>query len=397
MTPPDLPLILIGFGAVFFVGLIADWAGRHSPLPRVTLLLLAGLVVGRAGLDLMPDALVALYGTISIVALTMVAFLLGGALSVKVLRSQGRAILVTSLAVVGTSFTLVAGGLAAMGTGLSTALVLGAIACATAPAATLDVIRQSRIDNAFTRRVSGIVAIDDVWGLVVFSLAIVAAQSLEGMASDAGVLREAAREIGGSVALGLIVGLPAAYLTGRLSRNEPLRIEALGLVFLTAGAALMFEVSFLLAGMIAGAVIVNLARHHTRAFHEIEGLQWPFSVVFFILAGAGLELASLMQIGALGAAYVGLRVLSRIAGAVLGSVLLRDGDRRGGALVGAALMPQAGVAIGMALVAASVLPGQAETIMAVTIGSTVLFELLGPPVTAWAIRKSARDQASAAN
>lgn len=112
------------------------------------------------------------------------------------------------------------------------------------------------------------------WGLLAFSLIVVVVGMLNGHAG-AGALADAAREIGDGVALGAAIGLPAAYLTGRLSKGEPLQTEALGIVFLTAGLALWLDVSFLIAGMTAGAIIVNLARHHARAFHEIEHIQWP--------------------------------------------------------------------------------------------------------------------------
>jgi len=337
-----------------------------------------------------PEALTALYPTVALIALTMVAFLLGSALSRETLRAHGRAILVVSLAVTGATLGLVAAGLWALGVAPPVALLLGAIATATAPAATYDVIRQSGVENGFTRVLKGVVAIDDAWGLIVFSVARVFVQVQAGDGSAAGaVLIDAGREIGGAVALGLALGVPGAVLTGRITRGEPLRVEALGLVFLTAGLALWRELSYLIAGMTAGLVIVNFARHHTRAFHEIENLQWPFMVLFFVLAGATLEAQALREVGWIGAAYIALRIAARVAGGWLGGTLAGTAPAWR-PWIGPALLPQAGVAIGMALIAAEQMPGDGARIMALTIGEAVVFELIGPVAAGVAIRRTAR-------
>jgi Kef-type K+ transport system membrane component KefB len=380
--------LLTSLGLLFLAGLLADQIGRNTWLPRVTLLLLCGLAVGGPGLNLVPPQLTALYPVLSTVALTMVAFLLGGSLKISTLRQHGGAILWISLSVVVGTVLIVTIGLVLMGAPAGMAVILATIATATAPAATNDVIRQSGIENGFTRTLSGIVAIDDAWGLIAFSIAIVFATQMLGASSDVSALH-AAREIGGAVLLGATIGIPAAFLTGRLSEGEPLETEALGLVFLTAGLAVWLNVSFLISGMVTGAIIVNFAAHHTRAFHEIEHIQWPFMVLFFILAGASLEIATAIELGALGLAFVVLRIASRLLGGWVGSALAEVPVKER-AMFGWALLPQAGVAIGMALVAAQQFPHWSSQIMAITVGSTVIFEILGPIACLLAIRRSAK-------
>jgi Kef-type K+ transport system membrane component KefB len=185
--------------------------------------------------------------------------------------------------------------------------------------------------------------------------------------------------------------VPAAYLTGRLKKGEPQRMEALGVVFLTAGLALLLDLSYLMAGMTAGILVANLAKHHTVAFHELESFQWPFMVIFFILAGATADLAALWIIGPVGAVFVLARVGGRIIGGWGGSALSGD-PRAVRPLYGAALMPQAGVAIGMALVAVASLPDMRNIILPVTIGATILFEIVGPVLTGWAIARADRHE-----
>jgi Kef-type K+ transport system membrane component KefB len=390
----DLPVVFLTLGALFLAGLAADMVGRRSRVPRVTLLLACGIAAGGSGFDLIPAEAEAWYEFLSVTALTMVAFLLGGALTLENLVAHGRAILAISIAIVLVTLAVVSAGIWALGAEPAVALILGAIATATAPAATQDALRQTGHSGSFTDTLLGIVAIDDAWGLIVFSLVIVVAGSLGGGA-DAGILVEAGREIGGAILVGALVGFPGAVLTGRLSGGDPLRTEALGLVFLTAGLSLWLEVSFLLAGMTAGTIIVNRARHHTRAFHEIEHIEWPFMILFFILAGAALDPDHLADLGSIGAAYVVLRIVARLLGGAIGARIGRapEIERR---WYGIALLPQAGVAVGMALVAAEEFPELADTVLTLTIGATVLFEIIGPAATIWAVGRVSRAEEAAA-
>ena len=202
----------------------------------------------------------------------------------------------------------------------------------------------------------------------------------------------AAREIGGALLLGLLIGLPAAFLTGRIKSGEPILSEAIGIVFLCGGLAIWLEVSHLIAAMAMGAVIANFAGHHTRPFHAIEGIEWPFMVIFFFLAGASLEIRAFQEIGIIGSAYILARSLGKYLGGRLGSIC-SGASKRTQRWVGAALLPQAGVAIGMALVASNQYPEYRQALLPIVISSTVFFEIFGPIFTRMVIRKSGEDEA----
>lgn len=378
--------LLVTLGVLFFAGLAADELGRVTRLPRVTLLLLIGVLIGSAGFDIVPDSVSQWFDELSILALTMVAFLLGGSLTRKGLAQHGRAIFTISLSIVFATLALVSLGLMMIGVAPGLAVLLAAIATATAPAAMTDVISQSGVENGFTETLKGIVAIDDAWGLIVFSVALVWVDQ----ASDwSGFVSGALWDLGGAVLLGAVLGAPSAYLTGRLKPGEPLQAEAIGIVFLAAGLAVWFEVSLLVTGMTAGAVIANFARHHDRTFHEIEHIQWPFMILFFVLAGALLEVEALMLLGWTGVAFLGLRTVARVIGGFIGTKLGHVPPHEA-PWYGPALLPQAGVAVGMGLVAAEHFPHWATTIMALTVASTVIFEIVGPPMTLIAIRRVSR-------
>lgn len=381
----DLHIPLMALGMVLLVGLATDEIGRRTSLPRVTLLILFGLAVGPAGFDLLPRALFDWYEFLASVALTMVAFLLGGRLSFEALHSHGKTILAVSLAVVVLTALLVGLGLIAIGTPVILALLLAGIATATAPAATQDVVRQVGGKGPFTETLLGIVAVDDAWGLIVFSLLLALAGAMAGDGALA-IMGHCLWELGGALVVGAAVGIPAAYLTGRLRSGEPMQAEALGVVFLCAGLAIWLEASFLLAGMVAGATVANLAKHHSRPFHEIEHIEWPFMVFFFVFSGALLELKSLTAIWGIGIAYIVLRTLGRVFGGWIGG-LIADAPALHSRWIGLALVPQAGVALGMALVGSNHFPSLGETLLAVTIGSAIVFEIFGPILTLIALHK----------
>jgi NhaP-type Na+/H+ or K+/H+ antiporter len=163
-------LVLVAIGILFLGGLALDAVGRIVHVPRVTLLMLLGALLGPPLLDVLPAAIADGNPIYTDLALTMVAFLLGSSLSRATLAARGRQILVISIVVVLVSITLVAGGLYLLGVPLPIALLLGGIAAATDPAATRDVLRQSGKTGVFVDTLSGVVAIDDAWGLLAFSV-----------------------------------------------------------------------------------------------------------------------------------------------------------------------------------------------------------------------------------
>jgi Kef-type K+ transport system membrane component KefB len=379
---------LLALGGLFLLGLLTDAIGRHTPLPRVTLLLIFGFIMGPEALGLLTEIGETWFPLVADMALVMVGFLLGGRFTVSAMRQHGRPVLWISLSVVLVTALIVLSGTLVIGLPLIPALMLAGIATATDPAATVDVVHEANATGEFPETLLGIVAVDDAWGLVLFSILASAAGWIGGDGSGTAPMLAAMWEVGGAVLVGAALGVPMAYLTGRVRPGEPTLVEALGIVFLCGGIALWLEVSFLLAAMVLGAVVANLATHHTRPFHAVEDIEWPFMILFFVLAGAALRLESLPKIGWVGCSYLLLRFAGRYVGAwtggLLGGISLRF--RR---WMGMALMPQAGVAMGMALIATDRFPAVEGIVLPIAIGGTVFFEILGPVLTRLALRRSA--------
>lgn len=372
---------LMLLGVILSTSILADVVASRTRLPRISLLVLVGTgvaVIQQWGLD-QPGArpLDGLTEPLIQVALVMVAFLLGGELTLDRLRSTGPLILIVSLSVILAGVLSVGLGLLALGFPLAVAVSLAAISVATDPAAVSETVNESGDSRLRARLLLGIVAIDDGWGILAFGLAMaLLGWWLSGDGSLA--LLHAVWELGGAILLGTAIGLPAAWLTGRLRPGEPTQVEAIALILLLAGTSAWLGVSALLAAMLAGALVANLSRHHTRSFNEIEHIEWPFLVFFFVLSGASIDLYHLGEALGLTLAYILLRLAGRYLGGMLGVRLARQRHTGLPGNLGLALTPQAGVAMGMALLAAERFPEHGPVLLSAVVASTVVFEILGP-------------------
>lgn len=384
----EAPVVFTTLGILLLGGLAVEWVGRHLPLPRVTLLILFGVLIGPDALNLLPDAAVdTWFRSITTLAMVMIGFLVGERFSLDRLRIRGRLILTMSAVEALGTAAVVTAGMLAFGAPVELALLLGGIAPATAPASTYDVVQESRADGPFTETLLGIIGLDDAWCLLIFGLASAVAAAIIGEGSASVFIYQGIREIGGAILLGSLLGVAAGILTQRIDPGQPTLIEAIAIVLLTAGVAMLFDLSYILTAVVLGAVMTNLARHHDKAFHEIEHLEWPLLLLFFVLAGASLHIQDLAAIGALGFAYIILRVVGKLVGARLGANLA-DADTTTRKWTGLALMPQAGVALGLALLANQRFPEVGEVLLPLAVASTVIFEVLGPSGTRLALRQS---------
>lgn len=372
---------LLQIGLILLCGLLAEYLGRKTTLPRVSLLIGLGLLLGQSGFALIPAPDSSWFTQVSQIALSMVGFLLGGKLWGQEPR-PGAELWHYSLMITLVTGLTVGAGLWLLGQPWQLALVLAGVALATDPLATMDAMRNIAPSN-LTRMLTGIVALDDVWGLLLFSLAIslLGNQTINGFSPFLHGLMELLLSVG----LGAILGVVGGWLSGRLREGEPILLEALALVFLSAGLSRLFDLNYLLVAIAMGAAVARTAKHHEHPFHEIELIEWPFLVIFLVLTGASFELHSFNGTVVLVALYALLRIAGRwLGGSLPGTSSLTYAER---SKVGLCLLPQAGVAVGVALYGAQIFPAYADAIIHATVLATIGFELLGPMVTSRVLQK----------
>jgi Kef-type K+ transport system membrane component KefB len=266
-------------------------------------------------------------------------------------------------------------------------LLLAGIAPASAPAAIFETIREGKSKGALTNTVLGVVAIDDAWGVIIFSLLLVTAQAITGHGTHVSELFNGGWEVFGAVLVGGLVSLPMVWVATRIRKGEPTLVEAAGFVFLCAGLASVLDVSYLLSAMVLGAVVANRAKENMRPFHAIEGIREPFLAIFFILAGLRFDLGKLLSLGIIGAIYIAARTAGLVLGGTIAGKIVnapKEVQRR----VGWCILPQAGVALGFALLAQEKLPEFGESVLPLIIGTTIIFELTGPLIARWHLRRA---------
>lgn len=386
MLPDKVPDLLI-LGVLFLIGWTAHIISSKAHIPRVTILLCIGIVSGPAGLNIIPAEFSQYFDTVSHLALAMVGFLLGESFFGRDIMSKRWQILVISLGVslVPAIFVFIAVLLITSNTTL--ALVLAGIATATDPAATIDVVREFNARGPVSRLLKSVVAIDDAWGIIIFSLLLVIASNLNGGHDSITYIIHGAWEIIGGVILGIAVGMPMSYIIGRNRPGEPTVIEAMGFVFICGGSALYLNVSYLLACMTLGATVSQMAKHVERPFYDIETASDPFLIIFFILSGISLDFSTLHSLGYITLAYIIARSLGKLFGAQLFSRIAKSPPQVIRHL-GGCLLPQAGVAIGMALLVSERFPEVGNVVLTIAVTTTVLFELFGPLGTHWSLNKA---------
>ncbi|MGB4530142.1 MAG: cation:proton antiporter, partial [Bacillota bacterium] len=324
-------------------------------------------------------------------ALSIIAFTIGGEFAIKQLKKVGKSVILIAILEVVGAFAFVTLTLHfLLGVDLYIALIFGAISSATAPAATIMVLRQYKAKGPLTDTLLAVVAIDDALCVIAFGITMAISKVLAGEVSGslATMIGAPFWELFGSFLLGTIAALVLLTISTRLKEQPDRIVIILGMVLATAGLAEMLNLSTLLACMAMGCISVNLLPRETgRIFDILKSVDTPIYVLFFVLAGANLQLELVTQVGAIGVAYIVSRVIGKMAGAALGAKL-------GGApetvlkYLGLGLVPQAGVAIGVTLVVQQNFPSIADLVTTVILGSVVVYEIIGPFCSKLAITRA---------
>ena len=379
-------LLLIGIAML--AGLLVSRGARAVKLPNVTAFLVAGVLIGPCVGGILSREQCASMGIISEAALGFIAYSIGGEFKLSYLKEIGKAPL-TITAFQGISTALcVDVGLIALGYDVPLSLLLGAIGLATAPAATLMVVRQYKAHGPVTQMLLPVVAMDDALGLMVFSISASVAQGmLGGEMTVQSMLLVPLVEIVGSFALGAALGTVLAFGARFFaSRGNKLALS-IALVLAGVGLCDMLNLSSLLVCMMIGAMMVNLSQQHEVLIEQCDRFTPPLFLLFFVLSGADLDLTVLGSVGVIGILYLVLRCVGKWGGTMLGALCVKaDANIR--KYLGLTLLPQAGVAIGMASLVAARFPTLGQQVNTIVLAGVLVFEVIGPIVTKKALIKA---------
>lgn len=374
--------ILFYLGVILLGGLLFGRLVKHLKLPNVTGYLLAGLLLGPYVTGILKADMVAGLDVISEVALGFIAFSIGSEFKLSYFRRVGITPVVIAICEGLGAVAAVAAAMLIAGQPLPFALVIGAIASATAPAATIMVIKQYRAKGPLTQTLLSVVALDDAVALIAFGFSVAIAGALQQNAGESSVLFSILSPVW-EVLLAAVIGsaLAVAFTIPlrHFKKSSNRLCIVVAFVFLASALADATGASALLTTMVMGAVLVNICKSANEIMQLADSVTGPIFMMFFVISGAELNLSVLPTIGVVGIVYVLARVAGKWLGATLGAVMMKS-DPAIKKYLGPTLIPQAGVAIGLTLVAQEVVPQYAQVIRAVVLCGTFIYEIIGPMV-----------------
>lgn len=387
-TGLGMATILISLAIMLLAGFVVSLLTKLLKLPNVTGYILAGVLIGPYVLNMIPSSIIDNMSFISDLALGFIAFGVGKFFKKNVIKSAGLKIIVITVfesLLAGILVTIFI-GICFPNLGWSFALLLGAIATATAPASTLMTINQYKAKGEFVNTLLQVVALDDIVCLLVFSVvsAIVSTTSNDGldvMSIVLPILYNIA-----FIVIGFISGFVLGFLVEKRSSNSQL-IIAVAMICGISGACIILNISPLLSCMIFGASYINF-KEDEKLFKYIDHFTPPIMLLFFVVSGMNMDLSAFATIGLVGVVYFIVRIVGKYAGAYLSCAITKKPSPVKNYL-GFALIPQAGVAIGLAFLAQRILPDNiGSTFLSIILSSSVLYEMCGPVFAKFALFKS---------
>ena len=386
-TGPSASAVIVSMAVMLLTGFLMTRITKRLRLPNVTAYILAGILIGPFCLNMIPASFIRNTDFLSDVALSFIAFSTGEFFRISAIRRNGgKVIAITLLEALAASAFVFAAVYFVLGMDLAFSVVLAALASATAPASTMMTIRQTGARGDFVDTLLQVVAFDDIVGLVLFSTAIaVAVSSYSGRGFSFQAMIVPVLTNLGILLLGGFFGVLLKWSLHSRSTDNRL-IVTIALMFAFCGICALAGISPLLGCMAMSTVYINLTEDE-RLFRQLGYFAPPILLLFFVRSGMSFDLNSVLHSGgsigaapllAVGVVYFITRILGKYTGAFAGCSLVRK-DRKVRNYLGLALVPQAGVAIGLAALGARTLGGtEGKALETIILASSILYELAGP-------------------
>lgn len=382
-------VVILSLTLILFAGFFSTRITKKLKLPNVTGYIFAGILIGPFVLNLIPNTIIEGMDFVTDVALALISFGVGKYLKLSTLKANSAQVLImtvceafiTAIVVTVTMFSL-------FHLPLMFSLLLGAISSATAPASTLMTIRQYKAKGTFVNMTLQVIALDDAIALVAFSICIALIQaSGTNTRLDVSVFLIPIMMNAMLILVGIAAGFALNYLICESRTDDNRLILAIAVILVVTGLCAAFDISPLLACMALGATYINTSQNK-KIYHQINSFTPPILMIFFVLSGMRLNVPSLLTAGTLGIGYTLIRVIGKFIGSYVGALAGKSPDnvRR---YFGLALIPQAGVSIGLALLGQRVLPPEMGALLStIILSSAVLYEIIGPACAKSALRLS---------
>lgn len=377
--------VLIASGLIF-----SRLLGKFK-FPDVTGYLIGGILIGPSVLGLLSQDQVKGMEVLSTIALSFIAFSIGSEMDLKAIKKMGsKIIIVTIFEAFGAFLFVTASMLLIFKQDWAFSLAIGSISCATAPAATLMVIRQYKAKGPLVDVLIPVVALDDAVCIIAFGIASFMANALINGESlnIATMVGKPLLEILMSIGLGAVAGFIYSLIAKKVRNDGENLSFTLAMIFLVTAAALKLNLSGLLTLMVMGVVITNVGHVNKRYLDLVNAITPPIFVCFFVLSGADLNLSNLKSVGIVGIGYVVSRVIGKYLGSMV-STKISGFDQSVQRNLGLTLVPQAGVALGLSLIAANIIHGDhGQYIRTIILGATIVYELVGPLLAKFALKRA---------
>ncbi len=389
--------ILAFIGASIVAGFVGGRFSNRFKLPAVVGYLIVGLLLGPSFANVLNLGILDKMGVFNDLALAVVAFIIGSEMRLGTLRKLGKGIITIIFSESFGAFLFVALGVYLLTHKIYLALIFGAMAPASAPAGTAVVLQEYKAKGPLTNSLYAVVGLDDGLAIMIYAFASGLAKIfLTGSGlSFMNIIARPSIEIGGAVILGGIMGLLLGYFIRRVYNKSDILAITLGCILLCTGLSKYFGLSLILANLSLGMVFANnFLLANRRTYQVIQSITLPIYIVFFVIAGAHLQIGLLPAMGVLGLIYIICRILGLMGGAYFGAAVSKSPPvvRK---YLGLGILSQAGVAIGLAILATREfgLLGAAGKELAVVVintiaATTIIFEIIGPIATKFAISKA---------
>lgn len=386
---------MMGIGIAIICGYFIGKLINKLKIPSVAGYVIAGLLLGQSFLGVFNEAFIEATSSISDLALGLIAFSIGGELLASELKKIGIKVFIIAFFEAFFAFVCVTGAMLLLKQPMETALLLGAVASATAPAATVMVINELGAKGPLSKTLIAVVAIDDAICLMIYAVASSIAKVLITNTQNvewSHVMISPLIEIGGSIILGMVIGAIVVVILSKVSFTREILTVVIAAILLTLGIATKLGLSALLCNMSLGIMVANLSSNKTKAFATIEAITAPIYTAFFVLAGARLQISLLGQIGVIGVVYTIARIVGKVSGASCGAIIT-GAEPSVKKYIGLGLLSQIGVAVGLAIVISHEFAGTeiGNLVITILLATTIITEIIGPLCTRYAIVKAGED------